>query len=443
MLETLLLIPHELAGIPIFGVGWALGFGVIALIVRAGWVARLISRQTPFAVSPTDENSVIPWSWSVWLTSEGFFWGVAAAVIWKVIPAVELTNVDGNPVGLAIRGYGVFLLCGVISGIALAVHRSRRFGIESAAIFSIAPWAFFGGIGGARLFYVIQYRDRFIGDSAFETVANMLKFTEGGLVVYGSFIGGGLAVVYFLRRNGLPVLRMGDVVVPCMFLGLFFGRIGCLMHGCCWGGRCEAQIGALEFPPGSPVYRDQMQSGELVGFAYDSGSFRVTEVQAGSAAEKSGIEVGQRIDQLSIDQSSYATADRDLPTEAVPVGLLVTTESARHRFNADELPARARPVYPAQLISSIGGLMLCGLLHLIPSGRFREGTIMLLGFAGYAVLRFVLEIVRVDEGGQFGTQWSISQWISVLVLVGSGLGLLAMRMASPPPKADGAVGSNV
>ena len=42
---------------------------------------------------------------------------------------------------------------------------------------------------------------------------------------------------------------------------------------------------------------------------------------------------------------------------------------------------------------------------------------MMLGFAAYAILRFVLEMVRVDEAGQFGTVLTISQWVSVIVLL--------------------------
>ena len=54
---------------------------------------------------------------------------------------------------------------------------------------------------------------------------------------------------------------------------------------------------------------------------------------------------------------------------------------------------------------------------------YRDGTIMMLGFAGYAVLRFVLEMIRVDEAGQFGTGLSISQLVSLVVFALSLVGL--------------------
>ena len=155
---------------------------------------------------------------------------------------VELKNLDGDPIGMAIRGYGVMLLTGVISAVGLSAYRAKRHGIDPEIVFSMAPWAFFGGIIGARLFFVMQYWDQFSDETIGRTIGNILKFTEGGLVVYGSFIGGFLAVGYYIARHRLPLLKFGDVIVPCIFIGVFFGRIGCLMNGCCYGGRCEGRL---------------------------------------------------------------------------------------------------------------------------------------------------------------------------------------------------------
>ena len=53
------------------------------------------------------------------------------------------------------------------------------------------------------------------------------------------------------------------------------------------------------------------------------------------------------------------------------------------------------------------------------SGRRRPGILMLVGFIAYGVLRIVLEWIRVDEKGQFGTSLSISQWVSLVVIAAS------------------------
>jgi phosphatidylglycerol:prolipoprotein diacylglycerol transferase len=47
------------------------------------------------------------------------------------------------------------------------------------------------------------------------------------------------------------------------------------------------------------------------------------------------------------------------------------------------------------------------------------------------VLRFLEEIVRVDEGGQFGTELSIAQWVSIVgILFGAILTVYSLSGSS-------------
>ena len=47
-------------------------------------------------------------------------------------------------------------------------------------------------------------------------------------------------------------------------LGVAFGRIGCFMNGCCWGGVCEEGLTGVTFPQGSPPFVDQIEDGTLL-----------------------------------------------------------------------------------------------------------------------------------------------------------------------------------
>lgn len=413
MQRTFLLIPHEIAGLPVFGVGWLLILLGVVSIFRIG-----LARHRNQSIAEL-------------LTAEGLMWVVTAVAIVFVLPAVELTNLDNEPVGMAVRGYGVMLIAGVVSAVGLAVYRGERRGIDSDQILALIPWVLIGGLVGARLFFVIQYRDQYIGETITETIGNVLKFTEGGLVVYGSFIGGFLAVAYYSLRNHLPLLKFGDVIVPCLFLGVFFGRIGCLMNGCCYGGRCEDNWAAVQFPPTSQVYQDQLRSGELIGIQYDDQTHRITSVEAGGLAAKAGINAGSTLENLADDFTPLQTASREIPREEALTGLIATVDGRRFRWGPEELPDRALPVYGAQILSSVTALLLCFSLCAISWWNHRDGVVMMVGFAAYAVVRFVLEVVRVDEAGQFGTALSISQWVSVFVFSASMLGLWWIYRSPP------------
>jgi phosphatidylglycerol---prolipoprotein diacylglyceryl transferase len=398
MRRTLLFIPHEVASIPVFGFGWILGVIVLAALGVTIFQARQGRSVTDF-----------------WLRN-GILWGIFAAAIVFVLPGAELLNPRGEPVGLAIRGYGVMLLLGVIAAVSLAVVRSRRYGISEEIILAIAPWAVVGGIIGARLFYVIEYRDQFFSSDPIATIRKIANFTEGGLVVYGSFIGGFLTAAGYVLRHRLPLLRLGDVIVPTLFIGLALGRLGCLLNGCCYGGPCPDNWTALRFPNNSPVFQNQLETGQLVGIRLTSDRSQVEAVAPGSPAADRGIEAGDRVSQIG-PMRSLELADPARPLEDAPYGLIAVVGGEEHYWSAAELPAVADPVKPTQILGAIGGLLLC--LTLCFASRFiqRDGVIMLSGFAGYAILRFGMEMLRNDEPGQFGTELTIAQWVSIVVLM--------------------------
>ncbi len=422
MRRTLFLIPHEIAGIPFFGVGWLLAGLMLYVVARLAW---------------TQHRSGEAGSLKSLIAQEGAIWAIFAAIIVFILPRLELTNVAGAPVGLPIRGYGMFLMLAAVASVSLAAWRADRAGLGAESIFRLAPWTFIGGLLGARIFYVVQYHNDFLRDTWPETLAAMAAMSQGGLVVYGGFIGGFLASAWAVSRMRLPLWKLGDVIVPCIFVGLFFGRLGCLMNGCCYGGTCDPNTLAVQFPPGSSVYADQLVSGKLIGLTAEpvldnqrrpgsharaSTSWLVKSVAAGSLADQIGVESGQTVS-LILDPDFAKLAPPDLPAEDALPGLAVIRDGQLvARFSPEQLPERAAPVWATQVISSMMAALMFVLL-LILERKLRsseihiDGILMLCGFIAYAVLRIVLEWVRVDEAGQFGTSLSISQWVSILVII--------------------------
>lgn len=88
------------------------------------------------------------------------------------------------------------------------------------------------------------------------------KFWAGGLTYYGGFLGATAVAVVLLKRDRFPFWKAADMGGFAIPLGLAFGRMGCLLAGCCFGARCTLPW-ALSFPPGSPASEAQAKAHEL------------------------------------------------------------------------------------------------------------------------------------------------------------------------------------
>ncbi|NLE37658.1 MAG: PDZ domain-containing protein [Pirellulaceae bacterium] len=401
MLDVLFFIPDKIAGLPVFGVGLLLAawcvFGAILLIVTA--------RRGGLG---------------------GEFWGyvpllalVAAALVW-FLPRM---CVEGR--GLPIRGYGTMLLIAVVAGTTLFAWRSRRYGYNPDTMVSLVFWMFVPGIVGARLFFVIQYwRDFAKPDrSPAEVIAAILSFSEGGLVVYGSLIGGLIGMVVFVRKHRLPVLAICDLLTPGLLLGLALGRVGCLAHGCCFGGPCDLPW-AITFPEDSPVYERQLARGQLWGFTLPGDRKAapvVASVEPDGAADKAGLRPGDRITRVN-GRIVRAVGDVSEPmhvavVEDVPI-VLDTAKGRRATLQTHPMPPRSLPVHPTQIYSAINATVLCLFLLAYWPFRRRDGEVFALMLTLYPITRFLLEAIRTDEGASLGTSLSISQNISLIALAG-------------------------
>ncbi|MSU57752.1 MAG: prolipoprotein diacylglyceryl transferase [Pedosphaera sp.] len=149
------------------------------------------------------------------------------------------------PLGaLKVHWYGVLLAVAFLSGLWTAARRAPRTGVAPEKISDVGLWLMIGTVIGARLFYVVTYwRESFAGQPFWE----IFMIQRGGLVFYGGLIGASLACILFCRRHKLALWKVADVLAPSIALGYVFGRIGCLMNGCCFGRECSLPW-AIHFP---------------------------------------------------------------------------------------------------------------------------------------------------------------------------------------------------
>ena len=108
----------------------------------------------------------------------------------------------------------------------------------------------FAGLIGARMTHVIEFYHE---DGFDKNVLSVFQLWKGGLVFYGGLVSGAIAFLVYCFVKKLSVKAMADLIVVVIPLAHAFGRVGCFMHGCCWG-KVSSSVFAVTFPAHSPVW---------------------------------------------------------------------------------------------------------------------------------------------------------------------------------------------
>lgn len=247
-----------------------------------------------------------------------------------------------------IPSYGLLVGVALVIGMYLSEHYGRGFGFKPWALWYMALFVGMGGAIGSVFMYAVTFDDQLAGIPA----AGVLRSYFGGF-----FVGLTLGWLY-CRALDISFFRALDCTAPAIALGHSFGRLGCLLYGCCFGRICDGGL-AVTFPRVQNLY------GETVGSpAY-----------------------------IHHVAKSWIASDCEA----------------------------SLPVVPVQIYESVFLLCVFFVLRIAlfrrPVLLGSEGCVFGLYLSFYGVGRFAMELLR-DEGGHF-LIWNKSQSIcAILVLIG-------------------------
>jgi phosphatidylglycerol---prolipoprotein diacylglyceryl transferase len=154
--------------------------------------------------------------------------------------------------GVKVFGYGLMLFFAFVGSMYIAARRARREKIDPEIVYDMALYVFVGGLIGARLFWVGQYWG--VRVHGFWEIFEIWK---GGIVFYGSILGGAIAFFLYRMIRPFPLFPMLDVIAPAIAFGIAIGRIGCYLNGCCYGDACNLPW-AVNFPKYSPPWESEV-----------------------------------------------------------------------------------------------------------------------------------------------------------------------------------------
>lgn len=132
--------------------------------------------------------------------------------------------------GITVYSYGLLVAIGFFAGMTYITKYSDNIPVKKDQMYDFLFYLIVVSIIGARLLYVLVNIDSFI-----QHPLDIIKVWQGGLVFYGGFIAAVLYALLYCKYKKINIKRLADVFAPALALGHSFGRIGCLLSGCCYG----------------------------------------------------------------------------------------------------------------------------------------------------------------------------------------------------------------
>lgn len=214
--------------------------------------------------------------------------------------------------GFGFPSYFVLLITGFVLATAAGVLWARRIGENPDVIVDLSLAMLISGVAASRILHVLadgyfwdyvhlctdpSKVDWALDPRACESAAYhghwdaiagkchpaqadcfaWAKFWAGGLTYYGGFIGAALAAYFLLKRDRFSFWKAADMAGFAIPIGLAFGRVGCLLAGCCFGAP-SALPWALTFPGRSPASEAQAKAHLLARDALPSLPVHPTQI---------------------------------------------------------------------------------------------------------------------------------------------------------------------
>lgn len=366
-----------------------------------------------------------------------------------------LVEIPLGPLGhLPVNTYGMMVLVGFLGAVWIGVWRGRSAGVSAETIWDVGIWSMLAGMVGARLWYVVQFQERFDW--------RILEVWDGGLRLTWGILGWMIPLGWWLWRKGLRapfsgsvgrvLLKLAGLVAVCVLFGVVAARAGYMWERVLAGGRWVRRYelydwGLLKVWEGGIV----LYGGLVAAFLASVWYLKLRRLSVLEVADVafSALPVGTALGRVGcfLNGCCYGILSGENPLGVCfPRNVSARTGEVlgspayldHQKWFGTSVVDYSLPIVPVQLFFALGETVIFVLLSWFWYRRKVSGQILGLYAILYGGMRFGLEFLRGDSqatwaGLTFSQLVSIGVLLAGLILLGilafSGLGRVAGRAA--------------
>ncbi|MEK0421606.1 MAG: hypothetical protein RLZZ161_1457 [Bacteroidota bacterium] len=159
-----------------------------------------------------------------------------------------------------IQGYGLMIFIGVMLAYAYMLANLKKHGLKSEDVSEMFLLCFASVVLGGKIFYWLEDPGRYVSNPGL-----LFKSFGNGFVFYGSFLLTVPALIYWFKKKSVDAWVAFDYAGVAGAMVHAFGKLGCLLAGCCHG-KVSTGSNAIVFtnpnchasPLNTPLYPTQL-----------------------------------------------------------------------------------------------------------------------------------------------------------------------------------------
>lgn len=169
------------------------------------------------------------------------------------------------PSGARVLAAPICVLVAIVIGAVLTARLAqRRRGLPFASVVAFALSVGLLGFLGGRVHFALAYPEYFTGQWW-----RVLNVFEGGRHVPGAILAVIMTAPLLARAFGLRFRDLADCGTVGVLVGVAVARVGCFLHGCCFGREC-IHWWCVRYPPTAPIFNLELPRGVISSAATSS-----------------------------------------------------------------------------------------------------------------------------------------------------------------------------
>lgn len=146
---------------------------------------------------------------------------------------------------ISIQTLWVFAVVAVLISSYLAIERLKRARANFTLLIENSTFILIWSLVISRILFFVTHTDTYLPAFDLRTIFNFFSIWDQGLSLWGALIGGGVTLIYRLRKSEESLSKWADALMVPLMVGLAIGTLGAFLGGYSYGTPTNLPWGVL------------------------------------------------------------------------------------------------------------------------------------------------------------------------------------------------------